>query len=70
MPDCNAPSFFDSFNRRQTNVDSPTGSWVDAIILFTTDSRTQSFLLVIGVGGTASPPFSAWFDDVYVRPKP
>jgi hypothetical protein len=70
MPDCNAPSFLGSFNRRQTNVDSPVGSWVDAIILFTTDSRTQSFLLVIGVGGTTTPPFSAWFDDVYVRPKP
>lgn len=70
VPDCNAPSFFDSFNRRQTNVDSPIGSWVDATILFFTDSRTQSFLLVIGAGGTASPPFSAWFDDVYVRPKP
>ena len=70
VPDCNAPlGFVDSFNRRQTNVDSPTGIWVDATILFFTDSRTQSFLLVIGVGGTA-PPFSAWFDDVYVRPKP
>jgi hypothetical protein len=70
VPDCNASSFLGSFNHRQTNADSPAGSWGDAVILFFTDSRTQSFLLVIGVGDTTNPPFSAWFDDVYVRPKP
>jgi hypothetical protein len=48
---------------------SPVGSWFDSSVSWRSDPNAQSVLIVIGAGGTDSPPFSAWFDDVYLREK-
>lgn len=49
---------------------NPTGVWFDAKLSWNSDFSAKSALVVIGVGGTtAIPPFSAWFDDVFVREK-
>lgn len=50
-------------------ANSPIGSWFDPSVTWRSDLNAQSVLIVIGAGGTDSPPFSAWFDDVYLREK-
>ncbi|HEX7422204.1 MAG TPA: BACON domain-containing protein [Thermoanaerobaculia bacterium] len=50
-------------------ANSPIGSWFDPSVAWRSDVNAQSVLIVIGAGGTDSPPFSAWFDDVYLREK-
>ena len=49
---------------------APLGTWFTTGVSWSTDPRAQSVLIVIGAGNTDSPPFSAWFDDVYLRDKP
>ena len=51
-------------------ANSPVGSWFDPSVTWRSDLNAQSVLIVIGAGGTDTPPFSAWFDDVYLREKP
>ncbi|GAC1429719.1 MAG: hypothetical protein NVSMB68_01960 [Thermoanaerobaculia bacterium] len=52
------------------STSSPTGAWFEKTITRFTDFSTKSILVVIGAGGSPNPPFSAWFDDVYVRERP
>ena len=57
------------YHVKNISVESgPLGTWFDTGVSWSTDPRAQSVLVVIGAGGTDSPPFSAWFDDVYLRP--
>lgn len=60
-----------SYHGKQVVVaSSPIGAWFDSRVSWTSDPNAQSLLIVIGAGGTNFPPFSAWFDDVYLREKP
>jgi hypothetical protein len=49
---------------------TPIGPWFDSSIVWNSDFGTKSILVVIGAGGSFSPPFSAYFDDVFIREKP
>lgn len=69
VPGC--PSTTAAYHGRQILVaNQPIGAWFDENVVWNTDFNTKSILVVIGVGGSFSPPFSAWFDDVYIREKP
>jgi Viral BACON domain len=68
VPDCPmSPSYHASI---PFVANSPIGSWFDPSVTWRSDLNAQSVLIVIGAGGTDAPPFSAWFDDVYLREKP
>ncbi len=45
------------------------GAWFDNAFAFSTDSAAKSVLVVIGAGLSDSPPFRAYFDDVFIREK-
>ena len=56
--------------RQIVTLNSPIGTWFDSRVTWRSDPSAQSVLIVIGAGGSDSPPFSAWFDDVFLRQKP
>ena len=67
VPDCPIrPSYHAS---KTVVANTPVGSWFDPSVTWLSDLNARSVLIVIGAGGTDSPPFSAWFDDVYLRAK-
>lgn len=45
----------------------PAGSWFALDVQWTTASDSQSVLVIIGAGGSPAPPFTANFDDVFLR---
>ncbi len=49
--------------------DTPLDTWFNDTRPLTTDARTKGVLVVIGAGGTTNPPFSAYFDNAFVRPR-
>jgi hypothetical protein len=53
--------------RREDFRSTPRGEWFEMTKTFTTGTSIQSFLIVIGAGGSTNPSFQALFDDVYVR---
>lgn len=55
---------------RILSASQPLNAWFDQSITWNTDFNAKAVLVVIGAGGTANPPFTAWFDDVYLREKP
>ncbi len=61
---------FHGYRNEQTGL--PIGQWFafQPVITWLSDPRAQSVLVVIGAGGSPAPPFTAYFDDVYVRPAP
>lgn len=66
VADCTDTGFIQS---RQLNFKSPPDIWTPLTTNYTTTSRAGSLIIAIAVGGANTPPFSAWFDDVYVREK-
>ncbi|HSP14337.1 MAG TPA: BACON domain-containing protein [Thermoanaerobaculia bacterium] len=64
-PSLTAPYFGRIINPGASTV----GTWFDNTFAWSTDFSTQSVLVVIGAGFTDSPPFRAYFDDVFVREK-
>jgi len=68
VPGCTVSAGYHG-NRIQVAA-SPIGSWFDHNVVWNTDFGTKSVLVVIGAGGSSSPPFSAYFDDVFIREKP
>jgi all-beta uncharacterized protein len=68
VPNC--PSLTAPYHGTRNNFGATTtGAWFDNSLSWSTDFATQSVLVVIGAGFTDSPPFSAYFDDVFVREK-
>jgi hypothetical protein len=67
VPNCDVSTNY--HQHTELSSSSPIGTWFDKTITQNTDFSTKSILVVIGAGGSPNPPFSAWFDDVYARPK-
>jgi all-beta uncharacterized protein len=68
VPNC--PSLTAPYHGTRNNPGATTtGAWFDNTFSWSSDFATQSVLVVIGAGFTESPPFSAYFDDVFVREK-
>ena len=68
VPDCTVTAGYHKY--QVLSASAPLGTPFDQTITENTDANTRSVLVVIGAGGTTNPPFSAWFDDVYLRQKP
>ncbi|HEV8659325.1 MAG TPA: BACON domain-containing protein [Thermoanaerobaculia bacterium] len=69
VPSCPSLSAPYHGNRVQKG-DSAIGAWFNNNVTWSTDFATKSVLVVIGAGGSMSPPFRAYFDDVFIREKP
>jgi len=68
VPNCDVSAGY--HGRTELSASTPIGTWFDQTITRFSDFGTKSILVVIGAGGSPNPPFSAWFDDVYLREKP
>ena len=51
------------------NRSAPAGEWFEINETFRPFAATLSVLIVIGAGGSDVPPFTAHFDDVYLRAR-
>jgi hypothetical protein len=68
VPGCPAPGT-PYHQRRELSAPGPIGQWFDLGTTWSSDFSTKSVLVVIGAGGSNTPPFSAWFDNVFIREK-
>jgi len=66
VPNCDPVGTFRSM--QVVSESSPIGQWFDNPITWTSNLSAKSVLVIIGAGGSPNPPFTAYFDDVYVRP--
>ena len=70
IPNCDSTPGISYHQHTVLSASTPAGTWFDLTITHPTDFNTKSILVVIGAGGSPTPPFSAWFDDVYLHEKP
>lgn len=66
-PDCPFAQGYHGYQVQQPST--PVGTWFDNTIVWTSNINTKSVYVVLGAGGEPVPPFTAYFDNVYVKPK-